>query len=35
MYFLNMEESYRLMIIVGLIVLGVLYIAINSTKMKK
>jgi uncharacterized membrane protein HdeD (DUF308 family) len=35
MYFLNVKESYRLMIIVGLIVLGVLYIAINSTKMKK
>jgi uncharacterized membrane protein HdeD (DUF308 family) len=35
MYFLNVKESYRLMIIVGLIVLGVLYITINSTKMKK
>jgi hypothetical protein len=35
MYFLNVKESYRLIIIVGLIVLGVLYIAINSTKMKK
>ncbi|MFT5216354.1 MAG: uncharacterized membrane protein HdeD (DUF308 family) [Glaciecola sp.] len=35
MCFLNVKESYRLMIIVGLIVLGVLYIAINSTKMKK
>jgi len=35
MYFLEVKESYRLMIVTSLIVIGVLYIVIHSTKMKK
>ena len=34
MYFLDVKDAYRLMIITGLILIGVLYIALNSTKMK-
>jgi hypothetical protein len=34
MYFIGVKESYRLMIVAGFIILGVLYIALNSTKMK-
>lgn len=35
MYFLNLRGSYSLLIVTGLIVIGVFYIVIKSTKMKK
>lgn len=34
MFFLDVKETYRLMVITGFIVLGVLYLALNSSKMK-
>jgi uncharacterized membrane-anchored protein len=34
MYFLEVKESYRLMTISALILIGVLYFSLNSTKMK-
>jgi len=34
MYFLDVKETYRLMIITTFIILGILYMALNSSKMK-
>lgn len=34
MFFLDVKETYRLMVITGFIVLGVLYLLLNSSKMK-
>jgi len=34
MYFLDVKASYRLMVITGFIIIGVLYIVLNSTRMK-